>query len=449
MSSCLGCQVSRGDILAVPMRIITAFSVAASNRRHCFTICAAVAKTSILRTLLLFAFATSVFSQQKPQDEAAGTSTVSGHVFCADTNAPARMATVVLVPAEAIDTWPPGERNRISTHGEGVQTLLDGSFSMQHVAPGAYYVIGSQLGYISPLSSMSAAESAHISPDNTADKKLPIHAPKITVQSNLPVSVNVTMERGAAVTGTVRFDDGSPAIGLQVTALMRWKDEWTPIPYLPFGNTPTTVQTDDQGNYRISGLPTQDYLLEVQLNLSKTSYDVNGDGGSGTSSSGVYSLTIYSGAKARPKDAVPFTLTPGEQRHGEDLEIPISKLHTVRGSLIAARDGHVLNGGELFLLYSDDKSKANHVTVEEDEDGFTFSFVPEGDYILQVSGAADNEYEEIPNPPHSSPPTRTETHTLRTYSPAERPLHVDNDLTGVVVSVPDLPKQRTAQPQQP
>ena len=145
----------------------------------------------------------------------------------------------------------------------------------------------------------------------------------------------------------------------------------------------------------------------------------------------------------RPKDAVPFSLSSGEERHGEDIEIPISRMHRVRGSLAAARDGHVVNGGQLSLLYPDDKSEASHTSLTRDDDGFSFSFVPEGDYILRVNGASDNEYVEIPNGPHSMPPTRTETHTVRSYGSVDYPLHVVGDLTGLVVAVPELPGQKS------
>ena len=103
-------------------------------------------RASILLGLCLLGFATPVVAQQKPADEAVATTTVSGHVYCADTNAPARMASVILQPAGAIDALKPGGDNHVSSHGESVETLLDGSFTIQHVPPGTYYVIASEPG---------------------------------------------------------------------------------------------------------------------------------------------------------------------------------------------------------------------------------------------------------------------------------------------------------------
>jgi len=361
------------------------------------------------------------------------------------------MATVVLQPADMIDSWKPGEENHVSFSGEVVETLLDGSFTMQHVAPGAYYVVASQRGYISPLASLyipggdqpASEPSPEPGPDPGAVKKVPVSAPRITVQSGLPVNVNATLERGAAVSGTALFDDGSPASGLRVSLLVRWKDHWISIPSHPFESSSASTSTDDQGNYRISGLPPREYLLKVELNRTKSTYNVDKNGGTGMSMSPLYSLAFFSGGKTRQSDAVSFSLSSGEERHGEDIEIPVSKLHIVRGSMIAARDGHVLNGGRLSLLYADDKSAAGHTALSKDDEVFTFSFVPEGDYIFHVDAASDTDYVEIPNPPHSSPPSRTEEHVVRSYGSADHSIHVSSDVTGILVAVPDLPEQKS------
>jgi hypothetical protein len=371
--------------------------------------------------------ASLVLAQHPAADEAGSLATVSGHVYCADTNAPARMATITLQPADAMDAYRPEEQNGVPSNAEAVQTLLDGSFSIPHVAPGAYYVIATEPGYLSPLASFSAPVGDPPAADAAA-RKLSKSVPRITVQGNLPVSVNVTLERGAAVSGTVLFDDGSPASGLNVQLLVRSNDQWTAFPSSPFDRSVKFAQTDDLGSYRISGLPGQDYAIQVDLNLSKWTYSFDGHGGSGASSSGVYSISFYSGNKMRPKDAASFAVKQGEERHGEDIQIPLSKLH-------------VINGGEIRLLYPDDKSEA--ANASNDDGGFTFSFVPAGDYILQAASAADLEYVETANPPNSSPPTRTESHPLHNYGPAELTLHIDGDLSGVTIAVPELPEQKS------
>ena len=48
------------------------------------------------------------------------------------------------------------------------------------------------------------------------------------------------------------------------------------------------------------------------------------------------SLMIYSGDATRKSEAVPFKLGPGEERTGEDITIPLSKLHSISGVVTAA-----------------------------------------------------------------------------------------------------------------
>jgi hypothetical protein len=207
------------------------------------------------------------------------------------------------------------------------------------------------------------------------------------------------------------------------------------------------TQTDDQGHYRLTGLPAGKYLLKADLRLSKTTYKVTEHGSSYTSGSG-YSLAIYAGNTTREKDAEAFALTLGEERRGVDIEIPVSKLHTVRGNILAARDGRVLNGGQLTLLHPDDKSMVAVTSLTNDDDTFNFSFVPEGDYILRVDGASDVEYSEISNPPGQWPPTHTDQRVLHQYGSAEQPIHINGDLSGVTISAPDLSQPAKAQASQ-
>lgn len=396
-------------------------------------------------TALLFALcalAQVSIAQQKAAPRLAG-ATVSGHVFCSDTNAPARKASVILQPADQVDAIRPGEDQHINSHGEMTQTMLDGSFTIPHVEPGAYYVIATQQGYISPLTSIYVHPAERAPADGPTAKKPAMTAPRITVQSNLPVSVNVTIERGAAVSGTILYDDGSPAVGIRISALVRAKNDWTELPSSPVAGQSYSGGTDDQGHYRIPGLPAGEYLLEAKLSLSGMFYKIV-EGGTSVGTWPIYSLSFYGSGSSRRKDAKPFEVSAGEELAGQDIEIPLTKLHTVRGSVVAAHDGHILNGGKLSLLYPDDRSEAGQTSVSKDDNTFTFAFVPEGDYILRTDGV-DNEYTELANGPDSYPPTHTETKLLRSYGTAEQPIHVAGELIGLTVSAPDPPAQ-TAHP---
>jgi len=346
----------------------------------------------------------------------------------------------MLEPADAGNLHQQDKHGPDATYSTAVLTLLDGSFSIMRVAPGTYYVIASQPGYVSPLAALGISAADMRKPDEDLKQKIAKVVPRITVQANLPVSVNVTLERGAAVSGTVLFDDGSPAAGLEVQLLVRKKDNWVPMQSGPF-DVSTQAKTDDRGAYRISGLTAQEYLIRTNLRLSRMTYEFS-QGGTGMSSEGDYSLPIYSGGAWRAKDAAPFSLRLGEDRGGEDIQIPVNKLHSVRGVITAASDGHIVNSGKISLLYADDKSEAASADIARGDSNFSFSYVPEGDYILRVKSASDVEYEDTPNPPGSVPPARTTTRFLHSYGSTDQAIHVDGDITGLTVAVPEQPAKK-------
>jgi hypothetical protein len=269
--------------------------------------------------------------------------------------------------------------------------------------------------------------------------------PRITV-SNLPVSTDVTLERGAAISGNITYDDGGPAGELQVTALSRMhqegKETWAQFKSLP-GDEFKPIYIDDRGNYRISGLPAGKYLVQVTLDLTQQITYLSYGGGS-TSESGHYDIiTIYSGSTLRLKDAAGFSLGLGEERAGEDLRIPISKLHTIRGNIVSAHDGHVINGGQVGLYNADDKSIAAQSNSSEEDPGFTLNFVYEGDYTLTSTIAFDVDYQLQPGTGVLSPPQYNGI-PRHLYGSASISLHVDGDMDGVTLALPE-PSAKEAQ----
>jgi len=122
--------------------------------------------------------ATAAYAQKHAEEP---TSTVSGRVFCADTNAPARTATVTLEPVDMAEGMKADMAERhYSFHGERVQTLLDGSFTIRHVEPGTYYVVANQAGYLAPLAAPNEPQAESATPQPVAAQKPPVSAPRIT-----------------------------------------------------------------------------------------------------------------------------------------------------------------------------------------------------------------------------------------------------------------------------
>jgi hypothetical protein len=58
---------------------------------------------------------------------------------------------------------------------------------------------------------------------NEVKRRLVQLLPRISVNTNRTTSVDLSLDRGAEISGTVMYDDGSPAIGAEIKLLL--KDE--------------------------------------------------------------------------------------------------------------------------------------------------------------------------------------------------------------------------------
>jgi hypothetical protein len=386
-------------------------------------------------------------------DKPPGTGTVTGRVYLDDTKGPARKAKVSLQPVDALQS------NALHSRSSGqsdsgvtieIETAFDGSFSFSHVPYGAYYVIASYPGYLSPPPAEARSPYDTQQPLGPAEAKAKARVletiPRVTVESDQPASAEVTLVRGGAISGNISYDDGNPAIGVRVEVLARTlregKETWSPFnsPGIPFG----LIRTDDRGNYRISCLPDQKYIVQVALDSSESITYVSSNASSSSGSNNTTRLIIYSGNTPRLKDAAPLSVGLREERTGEDIRIPLSKLHRVTGFIVSAHDGHTINSGAVMLYSTDDQSFAGFANSTENNPGFTLTFVFDGEYILSSPMSADVDYQLLPQPIGSPSPPLYESHPLHLYGSASIPLHVGSDIDGVTIAVPE-PTAKEAQ----
>ena len=115
----------------------------------------------------------------------AATGAVTGHVVCADTNTPARLAVVVLRPVPVAKGSDPTSGLKV-IEARRVQTMLDGAFYIPNVAPGTYFVLASMAGYISPLAILGVGNDDLLEPTSELRKHLVESVPTITVAADLP-----------------------------------------------------------------------------------------------------------------------------------------------------------------------------------------------------------------------------------------------------------------------
>jgi hypothetical protein len=403
----------------------------------------------LLGAVLLVGFA-NVRAQQAVDAPAAGN--VSGVITYGDTQRPARFASVMLTPVPSdkpavkpmspkeLEVDPAAAMKMVREQMAGTtmlqgQTGLDGSYSISNVPPGDYYLSPSAPGYVSSLAAAQAA-----APEGTTGKKVFAGVPVVHVEANRVVRGDVTLDRGAAVSGTIAFDDGAPA-GTIIVMIKKFKvakdeDASTAIAggmaMMFAGGTGHMAVADDRGHFRVAGIAAGDYELEATLQVSagfamrSGVMDLKGI----TKSS---PLTIYAPGTLHKKEATKITLRAGEERGDVNITVNLTGMHTVSGRLASAVDHHALNEGSVELTDAADKDFKR--TAQVDATGaFTVSYVPSGTYTLAVSDGADTE--PVKKKPGGGFMNFATTHTLKSYEDASQPLIVStSDVAGVTIEL--------------
>ena len=364
--------------------------------------------------------------------------TVTGHVTCADTGRPARFAMVALFAVPKTVTAAPdpnakpeeamaaalksiGDTNMVQT-----QTGLDGAFIANNVAPGDYYAFAGVPGYVQPMNMVQAAVVAG------ADISKPLPGvPVVHVNADRSSTVEVSAERGAAVSGKVLWDDGSPVARAVVQV----------IP--PTGNPQQVPQqfgmlsmvsvlgggmmfiTDDRGAFRVSGLAPGEYDLKASLSTN-TQFGM-GASGSGLGNLGaVTPLVVYGPASVHRADAKPVALKAGEELGDQQITFGLRSMRTVSGRVTALEDHHGINSATVRLVDTADKDFNRSAGVDA-QGNYTVDFVPPGTYTLTVEDAEDTK-----------PPTKkgkgmfgNQPETVRSYADGNSSVIVgDTDVTG-------------------
>lgn len=379
--------------------------------------------------------------------------TVSGHVQCSDTQRPARLASVRLVPVNVPPVAAKGESNFDAENSAlggalpPVETDLNGNYVAHNVRPGSYYLRIDYPGYLTPLLSFTREQLAHPSVD--VQQRMASTLQVVTVAPRSSTTADATLQRAGSLSGTVRYDDGSPAPNVTLALFTRnGAGTWVEFNHYA-GNVDDLADynTDAAGHYHINRVPQGEYLLAARFSLSETSVTTMPmpGFGSGTMQMNIqkvlFSLDLYNGDVFRSRDATPLKLDAGQALDGVDLTLPLAKLHGVTGSVLA-KDGHTIRHGRVTLRWadatdSDGKGAVADVPIDAYDGQFHMPYVPEGNYTLTVEQASDVTQIEVANPPGMTPRTHTEDKTVRTYGQAQQPLSVQNDEEGILITAGD------------
>ena len=333
--------------------------------------------------------AVTVVQQPPPVNGPLAAGGISGKVMCADTHTPARGARIMVMAASAF-----GEGEEKETNPGPPQmaiTALDGSFRVPHVSPGDYFILVFASGYLSPLDGVMVSNTKDSAQQRSVGALLKEKAPKVSIHGQETARVDVELQRGATLTGRVVYSDGSPAAQLPVQLQK-------PEPAKSQGKSEDLIDagamlgemfhqspiTDDQGHFRISGIPGGRYRLAVTQKFEQSTNlaeDLMVQFNPGINKND--RLTIYSGNTLHQKDAKIYELRAGETLDGVEIILPLTGLHSIQG-VATGKDGTPLNFGLLSLSDTADPTISFHTNIRAGGE-FRFSGIPEGIYEMKIT----------------------------------------------------------------
>ncbi len=408
-----------------------------------------------ISTLLILICALGSVSAEQPASPPASRpkslGQVTGSVICRDTGGPGRFASIELLsdqepPTPSLPEFNPGNLARGSDFSKRLSkevdsamntafralqgsnltalTGLDGRFALEKVPAGTYYVIVQLEGYRSPVSGLSLRE--RMRPDTGTLAAVKSAAQKIVVLAGETTRIRVQLDRGAALSGTVNYSDGSPALGVVPRLLRQGPDgEWTEV---SSSGPLSGAMTDDRGGFRFDGLSAGRYAVEAALPTTQATI-VLGLGQLPMRMATGDALVVYSGGALRQSDIAPIDLTNDSNRTGVKVVFPLEGLHTLSGRVLAQSDHHPVNFATIEL--QDPQTKQSVRTMILSEDGtFTLRYVADGQYLLKVTSAADMQHGPgvLPCP--------LGCREIREYASTALPLTVRGDRSDLVLQVP-------------
>lgn len=344
----------------------------------------------------------------------------TGTVFCTDTNLPARDAQVVF------DPWP--SKATGGRHSMSAFTDLDGRFRSPGMAPGEYVVSVDLDGY--PQIGPRRLDDPWVRDSPETQRDIEAHFTKITIVPNQSVNVALQIERGTEIRGTVLYDDGSPAIGLNITfGRKQTQPKAADLPPSLFpGPIPDMhTLTDDNGRFRIRGVFPGVYQISVVVptfSATEAPEDIMRGGNL------IGALHVYDDGSFEASRSPGIQVEKGDHEKDVTITIPITQLHSVRGVIVLKGLGSSPPAAAIQLLYADTREVAR--TGVARDGNFELNYVPEGNYILRAAASALSEFprdHECPPDCQIAPPPVFGSFT-------EVPLIVAGEVSNLIVTVP-------------
>ena len=331
----------------------------------------------------------AVASAQQPRDNrprlGSGTAAVHGVVFTdAAPRSPLRRTKVTISGVEI-------EFARTVVTGD------DGAFVFSELAAGRYVVTASKDGYVT--TSAGARRLGRLG--------------NIELAAGGSARLDLTMVKGAVITGRVQLPNNEPAAGISVQVLRF--DNSGPLGerrLAPAGIP--AVTTDDRGEYRIFGLAAGTYYVraqprfqmvpgadeglhipteaEIRAALAEVKAEPTASrpgmparprpaaAGAQAPRRGVALAPIYFPGTSIPSRAAAITLKPAEVKAGVDLDLEYVPLSTVEGSVAMPPGAELVT---LSMISAERVTGGFSRSTRAGKDGaFVFRGVPPGTYTI-------------------------------------------------------------------
>ena len=283
-----------------------------------------------------------------------GTGVLKGQVMSLVTGTPIRRAQVRAMSMEG--------------RGGGVtSTDGEGRFEIKELAAGRYNISAAKGGFVTGQFGQrrpgEPGTPIDLSEGQTAEK------------------VNFTLSRGGVISGRVVDDGGEPVSGTQVTA-MRFQFMGGARRLIPGGGDGSNDRTDDQGGFRLYGLPPADYFVSANNRAGMVMQaEINNTEADG------FAPTYYPGTP-NLNEATRVTLKAGQEMSGANFALVVARMARIRGRALNSRGEPV--GRSMLMLAPADPMMGMNFSINMSNamvgpDGsFQFANVAPGRYNLNL-----------------------------------------------------------------
>ncbi len=288
----------------------------------------------------------------RPGEEAPkGTAVIKGQVL-ATTGTPVRRAQVRAMSMEG--------------RGGGVtNTDAEGRYEIKELPAGRFTVMATKGGFV----------QGQFGQRRPGEPGTPIDLS----DSQIADKVNFVLSRGSVIAGRVVDDGGEPVSGTMVSA-MRYQFMSGTRRLMPGGGEGSTDRTDDQGHFRLFGLPPGDYYVSANNRNNMMMMP----GMNSTESEG-FAPTYYPGTP-NIAEATRVTVRAGQEMTGANFALIVARMARVRGRAMNSNGQPVTQA--MVMLTPNDPSAGfgmNMMNAMIAGDGsFQFANVPPGRYNLNV-----------------------------------------------------------------